>query len=194
VVEPIAKERYKVAFTASAELRDKLERLRALTGGDLATIIEEAVTEKLERLEAKRFGATKAPRKSVEEADTAPSSRYIPAPVRRAVYARDQGRCTYVDRTGRRCCERNRLEFHHDGQPYGRGGDHQPSNIRLMCRVHNTLTAGRDHGKHMMARYRKQGRLPNRVSEPAPVYISSNRALRFYAGLVSPIEEPAYGR
>ena len=52
--------RYKVQFTASAELKDKLERLRALMrskvpDGDLAAIIEEAVTEKLERLEARRF-------------------------------------------------------------------------------------------------------------------------------------------
>jgi hypothetical protein len=49
VVKPIAPARYKVEFTASAELRDKLERLRALmrssvADGDLAVIIEEAVT------------------------------------------------------------------------------------------------------------------------------------------------------
>ena len=48
--------------------------------GDLAAIIEEAVTEKLERLESKRFGKTKSPRKSLEKTDTSPSSRYIPAP------------------------------------------------------------------------------------------------------------------
>ena len=59
--------------------------------GDLATIIEEAVTEKLERLEAKRFAKTKAPRKSLEETSTSPSSRYIPAAVKRAVCERDQG-------------------------------------------------------------------------------------------------------
>ena len=84
VVQPIAPARWKVQFTAGTELRDKLERLRALMrssvpDGDLATIIEEAVTEKLERLEAKRFAKTKAPRKSVEDTDTSASSRYIPA-------------------------------------------------------------------------------------------------------------------
>ncbi len=31
--------------------------------GDLAAILEEAVTEKLQRLEAKRFGKTSSPRK-----------------------------------------------------------------------------------------------------------------------------------
>jgi len=65
VVEPLAPGRYRVQFTGSAELRDKLERLRALLrssvpDGDLGTIIELAVTEKLERLESRRFGRTKA--------------------------------------------------------------------------------------------------------------------------------------
>ena len=61
----LAPARYKVQFTASKELQEKLERLRDLMrskvpDGDLAAIIEEAVTEKLERLEPRRFGATKA--------------------------------------------------------------------------------------------------------------------------------------
>jgi hypothetical protein len=53
--------------------------------GDLATILEEAVTEKLEKLEAKRYGKSKKPRKNLAKTDTSPSSRFIPAPVRRAV-------------------------------------------------------------------------------------------------------------
>ena len=94
VVEPLSTARYKIQFTASAELHDKLERLRSLmrssvSDGDLAAVIGEAVTEKLKRLEAKRFAKTKSPRKSVEQVDTSPSSRYIPAPVKRAVQERD---------------------------------------------------------------------------------------------------------
>jgi hypothetical protein len=45
VVEPLRPERYRVQITASAELRDKLERLQALMGEDLAAVIEAAVTE-----------------------------------------------------------------------------------------------------------------------------------------------------
>jgi 5-methylcytosine-specific restriction endonuclease McrA len=177
-VEPLAPARYKVEFTASAELRDKLERLRALMHGDLAAVIEEAVTEKLERLEARRFGKTKTPRKSVEEADTSPSSRNIPTPVRREVYARDQGQCTFEDETGRRCSERNHLEFHHSGHPYGRGGHHHPSNLRLLCWTHNVLMAEREYGRDVMRRYRKYGRSANGVSEPSAVYTFGNRATR----------------
>jgi hypothetical protein len=75
VVQPLAPARYRVQFTASGELHDKLERLQALLrskvpDGDLARIIDEAVTEKLERLEARRFAKTKAPRKGLSK--TAP--------------------------------------------------------------------------------------------------------------------------
>ena len=56
VVEPLAPSRYKIQFTASGELRDKLERLQALMDEDLVAAIEAAVTEKLETLEAKRYG------------------------------------------------------------------------------------------------------------------------------------------
>ena len=82
--------------------RDKLERLRALMrpsvpDGDFAAIVEQAVTEKLQRLEARRFARTQAPRKTVSQSHTSPSSRQIPAPVQRAVHQRDGGRCRYVD-------------------------------------------------------------------------------------------------
>ena len=134
-VEPLSASRYIVQFTASAELRDKLERLAALMpGSDLASRIDTAVSEKLERLEAKRFGKTKKPRKSLEDADTSPGVRGISAPVRRFVWERDGGQCTYVSREGKRCPARERLEYHHD-DPYGLGGDRSATNIRLMCKL-----------------------------------------------------------
>lgn len=79
VVQPLAPARYRVQFTASAKLHDKLERLRALMrpgvpDGDLAAIIEQAVTEKLERLEARRYARTRSPRKDLAETKTSPSS------------------------------------------------------------------------------------------------------------------------
>jgi hypothetical protein len=180
-VQPLSPARYKIQFTAGAELHDKLERLKALTrssvpDGDLATIIEEAVTEKLERLESKRFGKTKSPRKNLEETDTSPSSRHIPATVKRTVYERDRGQCRYEDPQGRRCTERHRLEYHHI-QPFGRGGDHSPDNVQLRCRAHNRYEAERDYGKEMMERYIKYGRSPDRVSEPATIYSTSYRNL-----------------
>jgi 5-methylcytosine-specific restriction endonuclease McrA len=217
VVEPLAPSRYKVQFTASAELKDKLERLQALLrsevpDGDLGAVIERAVTDNLERLEARRFAKTRAaarastvaqPSKAhtftIAQATTAirpaietqtqvqtqmqtqartqaqtqittasatrPRSstlpptgarghvRHIPAAIRRAVHHRDEGRCRYVDETGRRCPERHRLEFHHI-HPFGMGGGHTPENLRLMCRTHNFYLAEHDYGPKPMAIYR----------------------------------------
>jgi hypothetical protein len=109
-VEPLAPSRFKVQFTASAGFRDKLERLQALMrssvpDGDLAKVIELAVTRELERLEARRFAKTKTPRQRLAHTDTRPKSRYIPAAVRRFVEMRDRGQCTYRDglRRNRSC-------------------------------------------------------------------------------------------
>ncbi len=155
VVDPLRPDHFSVKFTASAVLREKLERLQALMpDADLAGIIEAAVTEKLERLEARRFAKTKTPRKSLAETDTTPSTRYLPAALRRAVYERDEGRCCYMDTEGRRCTARRRLEFHHR-QPYGLQGNHSLENVELACKVHNAFLAERDYGKAKMARYRR---------------------------------------
>jgi 5-methylcytosine-specific restriction endonuclease McrA len=156
-MEPLSEATYKVTFTASAELHDKLERLQAITrsavpDGDMGKVIELAVTRELERLEARRFGKTNKPRKTLADTDTHPRTRHIPAAVRRAVRKRDGGRCTYRDRSGRRCTRRHDLEFHHR-VPFGRGGDHNPKNVALMCKSHNALMAEQDYGKEVMERF-----------------------------------------
>jgi 5-methylcytosine-specific restriction endonuclease McrA len=94
VVEPLAPSRYKVQFTASAQLKDKLERLQALLrsevpDGDLGAVIELAVTENLERLEARRFAKTRARARTTTAAQsstaaqthtiTQPTTAYQPA-------------------------------------------------------------------------------------------------------------------
>jgi 5-methylcytosine-specific restriction endonuclease McrA len=166
-IEPLSPARYKIQFTADAELRAKLERLQALTDKkDLADVIDQAVTEKLARLEARRYGRTESPRQTVDQARTLPNSRTVPAPVKRAVWKRDEGRCTFVDEHGRRCKERTRLEFHHR-QPFGKGGDHSVDNLALLCRAHNGYVAELDYGKEKMAKYLGSA---NRVSESGPVY------------------------
>jgi hypothetical protein len=103
-------------------------------GADLAAVIEAAVSEKLERLEARRFATTRHPRQDLADTDTAPASRYVPAPVRRAVFERDGGRCSFVDAQGRRCSERHQLEYHH-GLPFGHGGGHGVDNVSLVCHL-----------------------------------------------------------
>jgi hypothetical protein len=176
-VEPLAPERYKVQFTASKNLRDKLERLQSLMAEDLTAVIEAAVTEKLERLEAKRYAQVKKPRKSLDETDTSPKSRAIPAAVKRAVRLRDGDRCRFVDRTGKRCAERRGLEFHHH-DPFGCGGDHQPSNLSLYCKRHNAYSAERDFGKEVMDRHRTNGDRALETRLPYALVSDTSRAPR----------------
>jgi 5-methylcytosine-specific restriction endonuclease McrA len=177
VVEPLAPGRYRVQFTASAELHDKLERLRTLMrssvpDGDLTRIIEEAVTEKLERLEARRFGRSATAKKAPGFRHTPPSgggsraSRHIPAAVRRAVYERDGGRCRFVDEQGRRCTAREGLEFHHR-HPFGHGGEHSVANVSLQCRAHNRHLAEVDYGRKAIAGTSRSGsRLRPQTASP----------------------------
>lgn len=69
-------------------------------------------------------------------------SRTIPADIRRSVWARDGGQCTYVGASGR-CTERGFLEFHHR-VPFAAGGEATVENVALLCRAHNAHEAGRD--------------------------------------------------
>ena len=151
VVMPIAPARFRVQFTASAELEEKFVRARALLrhkvpSGDLAAIVDEAMTLLVARLERKRCAATDRPRKG---APSVPGSREVSAADRRAVWARDVGRCTFVDREGRRCEAREWLEIHHD-EPFARGGPTCVENLRLMCRGHNAYEAEREFGAPLL--------------------------------------------
>jgi hypothetical protein len=78
------------------------------------------------------------------------SSRHIPAAVRRQVWERDDGRCTFSDARGVRCRATRAIEFHH-GHPYALGGSHCAENITLHCRSHNALAAEGDFGRDVMA-------------------------------------------
>ena len=65
------------------------------------------------------------------------TGRAIPAAVRRQVWQRDGGRCSYLDRkTGRRCNSRHLIEIDHI-LPYALGGGADPVNLRLLCRAHH---------------------------------------------------------
>jgi hypothetical protein len=162
---PIAPLPYKVQFTASADLHDKIAHARALLrrqipDGDLAAVVDRAMTLLLRELERTRFAATAAPRKSAGEVDPTPRSRHIPDPIRRAVWERDGEQCTFRDRHGRRCPARERIEFHHV-IPFAQGGDHGVANVRLACSMHNAYQAELDYGAGFMASRR-------RVEDQAP--------------------------
>src|SRR5262249_21357793 len=158
VVEPLSPERYRIQFTASAALRDKIARAKYLLAhqvpdGDLSAIVERAFDLLIEKLERQRLGKTKRPRATdggTPQSSAAPpaSTRpgYISRPVRREVFDRDGEQCTFVDELGRRCPARAFLELDHRS-PRALGGADDAANVRVRCRAHNGLAAERAFGR-----------------------------------------------
>ena len=82
-------------------------------------------------------------RRTAAAKSTRSAGRSIPAEVKREVWRRDQGCCTYVDRhTGRRCGSRFFLEMDHI-VPVALGGGAAPGNLRLRCAAHHRYRHGR---------------------------------------------------
>jgi 5-methylcytosine-specific restriction endonuclease McrA len=138
VVTPLSPECYLLEVTLTRETHDKLRLAQALSRhtlptGDVASILDRALTLLVDHLERRRFAHVKSPRRRPLERGTA--GRHIPAAVRRAVWQRDEGRCALVGHTGR-CRETAFLEFHHVA-PYAAGGTATAENIQLRCRAHN---------------------------------------------------------
>jgi hypothetical protein len=141
-VGPLAEDRYRIQLTIGGGVVEKLRLARdmlrhALPEGGDAAVLDRALTALLEDLAKKKFAAAATPRPA---RGTAPSSRHVPAEVRRAVWLRDLGRCAFVGAGGRRCGERAFLEFHHV-RPYAEGGPPTVGNIELRCRSHNGYEA-----------------------------------------------------
>ena len=65
------------------------------------------------------------------------TSRYIPAQIKRLVWTRDQGQCTYIcPETKKKCGSKHFLQIDHI-HPYSLGGSSELSNLRLLCAGHN---------------------------------------------------------
>ncbi|MFL5248661.1 MAG: HNH endonuclease, partial [Myxococcales bacterium] len=144
-----------VQFTASRALRDKFRRAQDLLrhrvpSGDIAGIFDKALDSLIEKVEKERFAAVGKPRTEAIEVAGPASSRQVPAAIRRYVYGRDGGRCTFVDERGHRCKETGFLEFDHlDG--FARTHLHDPERIVLRCRAHNQHEAEKMYGREFMA-------------------------------------------
>ncbi|MHB8878864.1 MAG: HNH endonuclease, partial [Myxococcaceae bacterium] len=121
--------------------------------GDLATIIDQALDLLIAKVKKERFGIGAKPRnqpRAPQSGSRPPTpSRHIPDAVKRAVYERDGGRCTFVSDVGRRCTQTGDLEFDHlDG--FARTHAHAVETISLRCRSHNQFAAERMYGRQFM--------------------------------------------
>ncbi len=123
--------------------------------GDHDEVIHRGLIALVERLEKRKFATTSKPHRTQS---VSAHPRTIPAPVRRAVRARDGGRCTFAGPTGHRC-ESRAVEFDHV-VPIAHGGASTIANVRLLCRGHNQLEAERVFGREFIERRRVASRPP----------------------------------
>ena len=189
VIRPLAADRYEIRFTASAATREKLQLAsdllrHAIPDGDVAEIVDRALTALLEELARKKFAATARPVASGrgQKGSTAhPHSRHVPATVKRAVWLRDGGRCAFVVKgggEGRRCGTRGFLEFHHV-HPYAEGGEATVGNIELRCRAHNDYESELFYGSRFAPVSKRGGaderRRTRNVTGPGHVQLGPDR-------------------
>lgn len=156
-LRPVSATHTEIKFLAEEGFLNKIEELRALLshqmpGASLKDILSytlKVTLKKHQHKEPKRECVTK-------EITTPPTSavkntRYIRAEIKRQVWKRDQGQCTFKCGT-KRCTTKHYLEFDHI-KPFALGGQSNAENLRLRCRAHNQLEALRSFGSKKLSQY-----------------------------------------
>jgi hypothetical protein len=156
---PVAAERFLLEVTIGRSTHEMLRYAQDLLGhelpsGDVAQVLKQALKALIEKLEKRKFAATRRPRPS---ARPSANPRHVPAQVKRAVWERDGGQCTFVSEAGRRCPSRKLLEFDHV-EEVARGGRASVAGIRLRCRGHNQYGAECTFGAGFMREKREAAR------------------------------------
>jgi len=147
---PLAPKRFALQVTIPDETRELLEHVQSLIGHkgrDVAEVLHRALAELARKLEKRKFAATDRPRNGQHARSSNP--HYIPAHVKRAVWKRDGGRCTYVSPDGHRCECRSNLQYDHI-VPVKHEGEATVDNVRLLCHAHNQLMAEQVLGAQFM--------------------------------------------
>jgi len=153
---PISEERVRVGFDAAVVIAQMLDRVKQLLRhkypeGRLEDLIREVLDLYLDRKDPQRQLERKmAKGEFIAEVPERPeerfprewaAGRYIPAKVKSAVWARDDGSCAWRTPDGTVCGSKDWLEYDHI-HPYAKGGrSDDPRNIRLLCRQHNQAAA-----------------------------------------------------
>jgi hypothetical protein len=181
-------ERFLLQLTIAKSTREKLVYAQELLShtvpsGDLAQVVDRALDALIAQLEKRKLGAVS--RRGYGATQSRPSttgSRTIPAQVRRAVWERDRGQCTFIGAKGHRCGARRFLEFDHV-HPVARGGTATVEGMRLRCRAHNQYEAERAFGAAFMSRKRHEARqrstpqlAPGQVAEARARVLAESRA------------------
>jgi hypothetical protein len=154
-VKPLSAATYKVEFTADSALKAKLEKAEELMRhrvgpGNLVAVIDRALDLLIAEVMKERFGVGRQPRSTAANAEQREVvTRHIPDAIKREVYERDGGQCTFVSEDGRRCEEKGGLEFEHTAG-FAKTGCHSVAELTLHCRTHNQHAADKLYGRTFM--------------------------------------------
>ena len=164
-VVPLTSHERRLHVTVSDRFLRKLEAAtdalsHAHPGASPEEILEAGLDLLLARAEKRRGVVAKR-----QKAPRSAKPDHIPADVRRAVWARDGGRCQWPLVSGGVCGSTRRLELDHI-QPLALGGTSTVDNVRVACRPHNLLAARLAFGDEWMNRYTNDPREPRPMARP----------------------------
>ena len=143
-LEPVTEDTYSLRVTVDAALEKDIQELRALLShkipnGDLTAVVREAIQCALEK-HRKRRGAAEPARKRKIPVVAKPVEKTvcgrepISAAVRREVWMRDEGRCSWCGPDGHRCGSTWQVELDHI-LPVALGGPSTVENLRILCKL-----------------------------------------------------------
>lgn len=166
-LSPLSEDRFVLQLTMNRCTHDKLRYAQELMShqlpsGDLVEVFDRALDALIVQLEKRKFAATFRPRRAAQCSTKSP--RHIPAHVKRELWVRDGGQCTFVSKSGHRCCARELLEFDHV-EEVALGGKATVSGMRLRCRTHNQFEAERTFGAEFMKGKREEAQRIARESK-----------------------------
>ena len=146
-----------IRFTADRELVEMLKQIQALTAHHNLEpgyngLLKFMAAQALKKLDPARQNERKllSPEKVATQHASRVHSRYVPASLKRDVWKKYKGRCSYVSQTtGIRCDSKHGLHLDHV-TPWAMGGETSTQNLRLLCANHNRLAAIDAYGERKM--------------------------------------------
>jgi hypothetical protein len=155
-IMPLNADRVRVGFDASVMVMRLIDRAKQVLRhkypeGRLEDIMQDALELLLDRKDPQRRLALKRGEIAVSgpatEKNLEPrflrdmrAGRYISAKMKDVVWERDEGRCAWRFSDGTRCGSKELLEYDHI-RPFAKGGRTEAGNLRLVCRMHNSMAA-----------------------------------------------------
>jgi hypothetical protein len=162
-------QRWKVEGVVSERVKQKLDKCKSLlsskypNGVDYDALFDELTEVFLEKIDPERC-IERRKKRSENKNNKAPSAastnhnqtRHIRGAVKDEVWVKHNGRCAFVNTSGKRCNSTHNLQFDHFPIPFARGGPSTADNLRLLCAKHNRHTAEKVYGKQHIKMYRRR--------------------------------------